>query len=70
MLIPHYWAESRLRTKSSAKQVTVKRWGWSVISQDDAQAMADRRGQESMRRILNGKSLRRREVKDSYGTQE
>ena len=70
MLIPHYWAESRLRTKSSAKQVTVKRWGWSDISQEDAQAMADRRGQEAMNRILNGENLRRRESKDSYGTQE
>jgi len=70
MLIPHYWAESRLRTRSSGKQVTVKRWGWSDISQEDAQAMAERRGQEAMNRILNGEKLVRRESKDSYGSQE
>ena len=70
MLIPYFWAESRLQTKSSSKQVTVKRWGWSDISQEDAQAMAELRSQEAMDRILNGEDVRRREIKDAYGTED
>ena len=70
MLIPYFWAESRLQTKVPPRQVTVKRWGWSDISQEDAQSAADRRAREAMDRILAGEDLRRRESKDSYGTQE
>ncbi len=70
MLIPYFWAESRLQTKSASKQVTVKRWGWSDISQEDAQAVADRRTQEAMSQILNGEDVRRREIKDAYGTED
>ena len=68
MLIPYFWAECRLQNKSGKKQATVKRWGWSDVSQDDAQAMADRRASEAMERVLNGEKLRRRETKDTYGT--
>lgn len=68
MLIPYFWAESRLQIKSPSKQVTVKRWGWSDISQEDAQAMAELRSQEAMDQILNGEDVRRREIKDAYGT--
>lgn len=69
MLIPYFWAESRLQTKSP-KKVTVKRWGWSDISQEDAQNVADRRAQEAMVRILAGEDLRRREIRYAYGTEE
>lgn len=69
MLIPYFWAESRRQTKSP-KQVTVKRWGWSDISQEDAQNVADRRAKEAMDRILAGEDLRRRETRDAYGTEE
>lgn len=68
MLIPHFWAECRLQNKSGRKQVTVKRWGWSDLSQEDAQAMADRRASEALERISNGETLRRLETKDSYGS--
>lgn len=70
MLIPHYWAEARLQNKSAGKQVTVRRWGWSDASQAEAQAVAEQRAQEALARILSGENLRRRETKDSYGTQE
>jgi hypothetical protein len=70
MLIPHYWAEARLQNKSVGKQVTVRRWGWSDASQADAQALAERRARDALQRVLAGESLRRRETKDSYGTQE
>ncbi len=70
MLVPHFWAESSLQNKLPTKQVTVKRWGWSDLSQEDAQALADRRASEAMERILSGEKLRRRETKDSYGNEE
>ncbi|MFN0080282.1 MAG: hypothetical protein ACKVY0_27765 [Prosthecobacter sp.] len=70
MVIPHFWAESRLQSKTPAKQVTVKRWGWSDISQEDAQSVADRRAQEAMERILSGEDIRRRELKDAYGAED
>jgi hypothetical protein len=68
MLIPYFWAECRLQTKLAKRQVTVKRWGWSDLSQDDAQELANRRAKEAMERILNGETLRRLEAKDTYGT--
>lgn len=70
MLIPYFWAESRLQKKLPTKQITVKRWGWSDVSQEEAQALADRRANEAMTRILNGEDLRRREIKDAYGTDD
>ena len=70
MLVPHFWAETRLQNRLPTKQVTVRRWGWSDLSQEDAQALADRRAREAMERILSGENLRRRETKDSYGTED
>lgn len=70
MLIPYYWAEARLQNKSAGKQVTVCRWGWSDESQADAHALADRRAQDALQRILSGESLHRRESKNSYGSDE
>jgi hypothetical protein len=70
MLIPYYWVEARLQNKSTGKQVTVRRWGWSDVSQADAQALADRRAQDALQRILSGESLHRRESKNSYGSEE
>lgn len=70
MLIPYFRAECRLQNKQAKKQVTVKRWGWSDLSQDDAQALANRRAKEAMERILGGETLRRPETKDAYGTED
>ncbi len=70
MIIPQFWAEARLQTKQAGRQVTVRRWGWSESSQEDAQALAERRANEAMEKILAGADLRRREAKDTYGTAE
>lgn len=68
MLIPYYWAECRLQKKSRSKSVTVKRWGWSDVSQQEAQELADRRAQEAIEKIQSGEKLHRQEPKDSYGS--
>ncbi len=41
MIVPQYWAEGRVRQKTPERQVTVRRFGWSDGSQQEAQAMAD-----------------------------
>jgi len=66
MIIPQFWAESRLQHKLPSRQITVLRWGWSDISQADAQTLADQRAQEAMKRIQSGENLRRRERKTAY----
>jgi hypothetical protein len=70
MIIPHFWAEARLQTKEPKRQVTVRRLGWSDLSQAEAQAMADQRTQDAMQRILRGESLHRRENKAPYDVAE
>ena len=68
MLIPYFWAESRLQHKLPSRQITVRRWGWSDLSQADAQTLADHRAQEAMERIQSGENLRRRELKEAYNS--
>ena len=66
MVIPLFWAESRLQNKLPSRSITVRRWGWSDISQADAQSLADKRAQEAMDRIQSGEVLLRRERKAAY----
>lgn len=70
MIIPRYWAESRLQHKARGKQITVRRWGWSDSTQEEAQSLAEQRAREAMERIERGENLRRREIKDSYGSED
>lgn len=66
MIVPRYWAEGRLQHRSKGRQVTVRRFGWSDISQQDAQALADARTREAFERVLAGEPLPRREDKRPY----
>jgi hypothetical protein len=70
MIIPHFWAEARLQVKEPKRQVTVRRLGWSDVSQAEAQSLADRRASEAMERILSGEKLHRRENKAPYDVAE
>ena len=70
MIVPQYWAESRVQVRREGRQVTVRRFGWSDISPQDAQAQADTRAQEALERILSGENLRRREPKLAYNGAE
>lgn len=70
MIVPTYWAEKRLRHRDK-KQVTVRRFGWSDISQDAAQAHADNRAREALERILSGdRSALTREPRVKYNGAE
>ncbi len=70
MIVPQYWAESRVQYRKQGRQVTVRRFGWSDISQADAQGNADTRAQEALERVLAGEKLRRREPKVPYNGAE
>ena len=66
MIVPSYWAESRRQQKAGGKTLTVSRFGWSEVSESDAQQMADRRAEEALRDIQAGKSLPKRDRKVPY----
>lgn len=66
MIVPQFWAEGRLQHRSKGRQVTVRRFGWSDLSQEDAQAVADARTREAFERVLAGEPLPRREDKRPY----
>jgi hypothetical protein len=66
MIVPDHWAEARRQHKQPGRQVTVRRFGWSDTSREEAQAMAERRAEEALARLLAGEPLPRREPKVPY----
>ncbi|MCB1276037.1 hypothetical protein [Prosthecobacter sp.] len=66
MIVPQFWAEGRAQHKEPGRQVTVRRFGWSDLSEEDAQANANDRANEALQRVLAGDNLARREPKVSY----
>jgi hypothetical protein len=66
MIVPRYWAEGRIQQRKDGKQVTVRRFGWSDVSQEAAQTHADQRTAEAFQRISSGEKLERREPKLAY----
>lgn len=66
MLIPDYWAEASVKHKVGGKQITVRRFGWSEDSQEDAQRNADARAEDAFARVVAGEKLARREPKMAY----
>lgn len=66
MIVPDYWAEARVQSRSKGKQITVRRFGWSVTSEADAQKLAQSRAEEALNRILSGEKLGRHEQKSAY----
>lgn len=70
MTIPRFWAEAHAQHREKGRQVTIRRYGWSTQSQAEAQAMAEARVAEAMRRVLAGEKLIRREPKVAYNGAE
>ncbi len=66
MIIPKYWAEARLQHRERKRQVTVRRFGWSDVSEADAQVHAEARAREAFDRALSGEPLLRRERRVAY----
>lgn len=66
MIVPQFWAEAQLQKREKGKQVTVRRFGWSDVSLEDAQANAQARVEEAFARVLAGEKLPRRDPKVPY----
>lgn len=66
MLIPDYWAEAQLKHRQRGRNVTIRRLGWSLDSQQQAQAMAEQRAQAALDGVLAGEPLNRRESRRGY----
>jgi hypothetical protein len=66
MIVPQYWAEGRVQHRQGKRQVTVRRFGWSDESQEEAQRNADQRAQEALNLVLSGEKLARREPRIPY----
>lgn len=67
MIVPKFWAEGRVRERVQGRQVTVRRFGWSDSSQEDAQLNAESRARAALDRIIAGDKLWSREPKVPYG---
>lgn len=73
MIIPEFWAEARLQQprKKGQSQITVRRFGWSLTSQLEAEQMAQTRAGEALQKIIAGKILlARSEPKRPYNGAE
>ncbi len=72
MLIPKYWAQykqrfdAKIASSSTLKQATIKRYGWSDISEADALIYAKARVDEAHKRWLAGEDIVRRERVEQY----
>lgn len=70
MIVPEFWAETRLQVRHRGRQFTVRRFGWSDASETDAEQNAQDRAHAALERILAGEPLDRRERKVPYNGSE
>jgi len=70
MIIPEFWAESRQLGRRDGRRVTVRRFGFSETSLEDAQRHADERAREALAQVLSGADLPRRELRRPYGGED
>jgi hypothetical protein len=70
MIVPTYWAEGRVRHRANGRQRTVRRFGWSDVSQEAAQAHADQRAADALAQVLAGAPVPASERKVAYNGAE
>ena len=70
MIVPQFWAEARIRDRVGGRQVTIRRFGWSDISQTEAQRHAEDRVREALDRVRAGQAVHRRDLKRAYNGSE
>ena len=66
MIVPQFWAEGKIRDRIRDHQVTVRRFGWSDISQADAQQHANSRVRDAFDRLRSGETIGKTEPKVPY----
>ena len=74
MLIPRFWSEHRIRLREGrGPQTTIRRWGWSMQSQEEADRHAHERAEAVAEEVRSGRRLKlnqRRERKVAYNGAE
>ncbi|MFT4191217.1 MAG: hypothetical protein QM617_06840 [Comamonas sp.] len=67
MHIPRHWAVATLQQATQGAPIVIRRYGWSDASEAEAQALADRRAQDALQRVLAGeREVVRREPRLGY----
>ncbi len=66
MIVPNYWAEARAQYRRKGRQITIRRFGWSDASQEDAQQNAQARADNALSRAVSGERLPQRDPKVPY----
>lgn len=70
MIVPQYWAESKIKKIINGRHFTLKRFGWSDVSEDEAKTNADIRLQEAVKTLESEGSVRRIDHKVPYNGAE
>ncbi len=71
MLIPEFWAEASGRASQPGKNVTLRRFGWSTVSEEDAKSNAEARLSEAIAAWeIDSRLVRLREPKVAYNGAE
>ncbi|MCP3866832.1 MAG: hypothetical protein GY703_01790 [Gammaproteobacteria bacterium] len=70
MIVPRYWSESKTRKVVDGRQFTIKRFGWSDLSEQDAKTHANTRLQEAVNTLDMEGDVRRVDHKRSYNGAE
>ncbi len=70
MIVPSYWSEASQQFRRRGKLITVRRFGWSVDSEDAAKQHAEQRVADAVARIERGELLPKREPKVAYNGAE
>lgn len=66
MIVPQFWAEAQDQCQRRGRKITVRRFGWSETSTDEAEAMARIRVAEAIEALKEGNKINRREPKVAY----
>lgn len=66
MIVPEFWAEGRIQARVDDHQVTVRRFGWSDVSQEEAQTHANERAMAALKEIAAGEMVGKYEPKVAY----
>ncbi|MGI0119775.1 hypothetical protein [Zooshikella sp. RANM57] len=70
MIVPKYWSESKITKNVNGKQVTIKRFGWSDISEAEANEHAKERVKDAEKLLDTKGDVRRIDHKVAYNGAE
>lgn len=70
MIVPEYWSEAKERVVVNGRRRTLKRFGWSDVSEAEAQANAKERVAEAAARTRAGEQVRTMDHKIPYNGAE